>query len=395
MNELNVSSLSPGDNFNQPVFLDDQYVLLSPETPVSQALIERLVRWNFDTVRSSGTEVDTPSAARPAETDAQVVATLEQDMKENTMIRETDVFVHDLLEYTERVFTNFVTRNELSQQQITDRVKDLIEDVRTRRKYILRIPEMRGEDKNYIVVHSVKTTILSLAIGLTLKLPPHRLIDLGTAALTHEIGMIRLPPQYYMAERTLTPQEKKAITAHTILGFKILKSFSFPMSVCLAVLESHEAMNGSGYPRGLTGEKISLYAKIILACGSYAALTSARPYRKAQEPHTSILDLLKLRGTQYDEVVLRALVKILSVYPLGSFVQLANGTRGMVVEVNDEDPRSPRVKVIMSAVGERYSEFPIVQTTDREHQITRPLTDNELRLIRSYSDASRTESELQ
>lgn len=391
MNELNVRTILPGAYFNQPVFLDEQYVLLSPETPVSQGLVDRLVQWEFNSVLTNGVSVDSPISDDFSSADEPVVVTLDQSIKEQTIAKETENVFSDILDFTEKVFTNFVTRNELSHATVTDKVKDLIESVKLRRKYFLRLSDIRTGDKNYIVIHSVKTTVLGIALGLTLKLPPHRLIDLGTALLLHEIGMIRLPPQYYMSERKLSPHEKKAITAHPILGFKILKSFSFPMSVCMAVLESHESIDGKGYPRGLTGERISLYAKIMLVCGSYAALTSKRPYREAQDAHLSLLDLLKLRGTQYDELVLRALVINLSIYPIGSFVQLANGTRGMVVDTMDNDPRSPFVKVMMSATGERYVEFPIVQTNDHEHQISRPLNENEIRLMRTLFDNVRPE----
>ncbi|HUX12497.1 MAG TPA: HD domain-containing phosphohydrolase [Spirochaetia bacterium] len=392
MNELNVRTLTPGTSFNQPVFLDDRYILLSPETPVTQPLVERLIQWDFHSIRTTGVALDSPLVEPGGLKDEGQIATLDQDLKEQNLLKQTEADFVDLLDFTEKTFTNFVTKNELPQQAITGKIKDLIEAIKQRRRYFLRLTELRGGEKNYIVVHSVKTTILSLAMGLTLKLPQHRLIDLGTASLLHEIGMIRLPPQIYLSDRKLEPQEKKAITAHPVLGFKILRSSSFPMGVCNAVLESHETVNGSGYPRGLTSEKISLYAKIMLVSGAYSALISARPYRAAQDPHLSILDLLKLRGTQYDEIVLRSLVINLSIYPIGSFVQLANGTRGMVVDSNDHNPRTPQVKVIMSAAGEKYSEFPVVQTDDREHQVSRTLTESEVRRIREAAETGHTES---
>ncbi len=392
MNELNVRTLTPGISFNQPVFLDERYILLSPETPVTQPLVERLIQWDFHSIRTTGIEVESPLVEPGGQKDDGQVATLDQDVKEQSLVRQTESDFVDLLDFTEKIFTNFVTRNELPQKAVTEKTKDLIEAIKQRRKYFLRLTELRGGDKNYIVVHSVKTTILGLAIGLTLKLPQHRLIELGTASLLHEIGMIRLPPQIYLSDRKLEPQEKKAITAHPVLGFKILRSSSFPMAVCNAVLESHETVDGSGYPRGLTSEKISLYAKIMLVSGAYSALTSSRPYRKAQDAHRSILDLLKLRGTQYDEIVLRSLVINLSIYPIGSFVQLANGTRGMVVDSNDQNPRTPQVKVMMSAVGEKYSEFPVVQTDDHEHQVSRALTETEVHRIREVAETAQTES---
>jgi HD-GYP domain-containing protein (c-di-GMP phosphodiesterase class II) len=234
----------------------------------------------------------------------------------------------------------------------------------------------------------VKTAILSCAVGAQLKLPPHKLIELGTAALLHTIGMIRLPPQLYMSNKVLTPEEKRAITAHTVLGFKILKQFAFPMPVCLAVLEYHEHPDGTGYPRGSTDERISLAAKIIGLCSAYAALVSKRPYRSGMQSHSVILDLLKVRGKQYDEAVLKALVTCLSLYPVGSYVVLANGVKGLVVEANVENARAPTVKVIISPSGTRLPDPYLVKTDEAETLIQRPLTKEEIAVFDPKTAAS-------
>jgi HD-GYP domain-containing protein (c-di-GMP phosphodiesterase class II) len=246
--------------------------------------------------------------------------------------------------------------------------------VRSHRRFILRVSELEAEGKNYIVNHSAKTTILCVAMGLAIRMPPHKLIELGTAAILHEIGMIRLPPNLYMSDKKLTDKEKKAITAHTVLGFKILKQASFPVSVSLAVLECRENFDGSGYPRGLTGDRTSLYAKVIMVAGSYAALTSDRPFRGPVQGHAALLDMLQRKGQMYDDVVLRALIANLSIYPLGTYVELKNGTRGVVVDSMLEHPRNPMVRVIAGPSGERYAEQQIVDTGSMDElSVARPI----------------------
>ena len=220
-----------------------------------------------------------------------------------------------------------------------------------------------GEDeKNYIVNHSAKTTILAVSAGLAIRMPPHKLIELGTAALLHEIGMIRLPPQIYMSDRQLKAQERKAISAHPVLGFKILRQFSFPLSISLAVLECRENVDGSGYPRGITGDKMSLYAKIISVTAAYAAMTSPRPYRGPLSGHEALMEMLKQKGRVYDDTVLRALIVDLSIFPIGTYVQLSGGQKGMVVESNRSNARAPRVRVIAGPKGEIYAEQQVVDT---------------------------------
>ena len=126
--------------------------------------------------------------------------------------------------------------------------------------------------------------------------------------------MIRLPPQLYMADRQLSAQERKSITAHPVLGYNLLKERQVPMAVCLAALEHHERVNGSGYPRALTGDKISLYSRIIMVACSYDAVTALRPWKEAKDGYAGMVDLLKNEGKQYDDPVIRALVYSLSIF---------------------------------------------------------------------------------
>ena len=374
MKKLPVDSLAAGHYFTSPVFLDEQYILLSPEAQMTAELIERLRRWSYEAVLCDGQMVEKPIASGGDGGRVHALS-VDQDVKESTLFKEAQEFYSELLSFVERVFTSFVTKNELSERQIGDMVKRVIDIVRSHRRHILRLSEMKVKDKNYIVAHSSKTTIVSLAVGMTLRQPPHKLIELGTAALLHEIGMIRLPPQLYMSQQKLSAKERQAISAHTVLGFKILRQASFPMSVCLAVLECRENIDGTGYPRQLTGEKISLYAKVIMVAGSFAAMTSARPYREPLDGHSAIVEMLQQRGKMYDETVLKALVGNLSIYPIGTHVGLANGTRGTVVDTNAQNPRAPLVRVTAGPQGEVYAEQPVVDTaSDPEYRVVRALS---------------------
>lgn len=365
MKSFPVTNLESDYYFTKRAYLDDKYILLSPETPITAKLINRLKRWRFSQIRSDGSLVDTPTVSELSIAEGSSLS-IDQDIREQTLFKEAQSFYTELATFIEKMFTNFVTRNELAERPIGDMVKRTIDMVRSHRRHILRLAGMEAAGKNYIVNHSAKTTIMAVSVGLVIRMPPHKLIELGTAAVLHEIGMIRLPPQLYMSDKELTGQEKKAITAHTVLGFKILKQFSFPVSVSLAVLECRENADGSGYPRGLTGDRISLYGKVIMVAGSYAAITSVRPYRTSIDGYAAILDMLKRKGQMYDETVLRALVANLSIFPLGTYVELSNGARGMVVDNDLENPKSPKVRVIAGPSGELYAEQHVVDTATSE-----------------------------
>jgi HD-GYP domain-containing protein (c-di-GMP phosphodiesterase class II) len=246
------------------------------------------------------------------------------------------------------------------------------------RRFLFRAEKMAvpQDERNYLAWHTVKSTIIAIIIGYQIKLPIHRLIELGVAAMLHEVGMIKLPPQIYNNNRALSPAEQKAIFTHPILAYNILKPMDFPLTICVAALEHHERENGAGYPQKLTGDKISLYAKIIAVACSYEALTSIRPHKEAKDGYTGMIDLLKNEGKQYDETIVRALVFSLSIYPIGLYVLLSNGKRGQVVDVNPENPRFPIVQVFGELTPDGKNRT--LQTSQDGVSIARPLTKNEI-----------------
>ena len=230
-------------------------------------------------------------------------------------------------------------------------------------------------ENNYIYAHSVRTTIIAMIIGKYLKLPTHKLIELGVAALLHDIGMISIPEEIYLSSRTLTDEERKIIRNHPVYGYKILDTYNFSPAVKMAALEHHEREDGSGYPQKLPKEKISLYGRIIAVACSFEAISAKRIYKESVDPHSGIIKILKNKVQYYDEAV-QALVNALSIYPIGLYVLLSDGKRGLVVDVNMYDPRYP----ILQLLDERaFNGKSIVRYTfsDGLH-IVRPLQKSEM-----------------
>ena len=134
-------------------------------------------------------------------------------------------------------------------------------------------------------------------------------------------------------------------------------------------------MNGEGYPRNLTGDKISLYARIIMVACSYDAVTSPRPYKEAKDGYAGMVDILRNDGKQYDETIIRALVYSLSIFPIGSRVLLTNGKPALVIDINPDNPRYPVVQLL--GVRSPDGKDVIVRTTETGLRVLRPLTKDE------------------
>ena len=376
MNAIPFKELTPDTFWSAPVFLDESYILLSPETPMTASLINRLAEWEIREVFTEGEQLllgteQTAAAEESEDTEAESRPVTSQTAADKENLDKVGLFYEQFLKYVESVYTRYVTKGEISLKELSDKVKTLCDVILENKRYVLRILSNASVTSNYLVNHSVRSTILAIVLGGHLKLPPHRLIELGVASVLHEIGMVRLPPQLYMADRKLSDQERKSITAHPILGYNILKEKQFPLSICLAALEHHERMSGSGYPRSLTGDKISLYARIIAVSCSYDAVTASRPFKEAREGYAGMVDILRNDGKQYDDVVIKALVYSLSVYPVGSFVLLSNSKLGQVIDVNPNNPRYPVVLVLGSKTPD--GKETIVQTTETGIRIQKPI----------------------
>ena len=375
-----VSTLKDKSYFDAPVYLGEDYILLSPDTPVTEELVKRLKEWNFMDVNCDGKEVSKPAAFAAVSDEVSLgAATIDQDINHEHQMQETASLYLRLVSYTEQVFKNYASNNVLDFNDISERVKNIIEPLRNNRDLMLSFPNLPQTVDNYLINHTVNCTLLSLAMGMFLKLPPHKLIELGISAFFHDIGMVKIPKEIYLNPNPLSPQAQKTIMAHTLLGYRILKSVSATENIALGVSEHQERFDGSGYPKRLKGEAITQYATIIAVACSFDAIVSKRPHKKSRNGHTAILDLLKINRKAYDENVLKALVYCLALYPLGMHVMLSNNTKGIVTRTNPKNPKYPIVRILQDQNGNKIADSMLVQTSPEQNlEIVRALTREEM-----------------
>ncbi len=418
MNSLNVADIKNDETFTAPIYIDKNFLLLADGVPFKASLKSILLEWNFKTVQiDNEAQLAKTAAAKPIDLKAfesvsidDVMNDTAEDEKENAKnavalqnnkeinetiakyseelkgIEESDLDTKQLLvqkvydafkNYITKIYTRFVTHRELKIGLISEAVQNFCAFIADNKKYVLRIqPQLdENDNKNFIVGHSIRSTVFAIVIGQTLKLQTTKLVELGVAALLHEIGQIRLPPQLYITDKKLTSAERRSLEKHTIYGVQILKENNFPTSIQFAVFEHHERENGKGYPRKIDGSKISLYGKILSVVCSYEAISAPRQYKDAKSTHEAIIEMLRNEDKQYDDTLIKILVQNVSLFPIGGYVSLSNGKIGQVVDTNKFDPRTPIVQIL----GEKNEAgFPVTIQTDNERiKITRVLTPEE------------------
>ena len=155
----------------------------------------------------------------------------------------------------------------------------------------------------YTAGHQRRVATLAHAIAKEIGLPKDRIIGIELAGLIHDLGKIRVPSEILTYPDTLSEAEFNIIRAHPEAGYDILKNIDFPWPVAQVVLQHHERMNGSGYPKGLSGEEIMLEARIIAVADVVEAIASHRPYRQALGIDKALQEISDNKGILYDPLV--------------------------------------------------------------------------------------------
>lgn len=417
MDNFKVSQIRPNTVFTADVYLDPQFLISPSGCPMTLGILNALKEWNFETLSSEGKENKADTAkeqgvktekpdlnnqkAKEILSKTEEVKYIVEEAKEVKEEKEANPEIHKALEearketksdksrmeivqeiydkylkYIESIFTTYVTQKKINAEELNETVKELCVFITENRRYVLRIiPSLQLRNKNFLVSHTMRSTVLAVTIGLQLRMPQPKLIELGVASVLHEIGMLRLSPNLYMKDSSLTPAERNQILTHPIISYNILKDMNFPLNILLGILDHHEREDGSGYPRRIRGNNISLYAKIIAVACSFEAITAPRHFKEARTTYDAMIEMLKNPHHQYDDTVLKALLYSLSIYPIGAFVYLSNGKIAQVIDVAPDNPKNPIVQIIGSkdANGNPVT----AQTNDTDTKIVRVMNKKE------------------
>jgi putative nucleotidyltransferase with HDIG domain len=194
----------------------------------------------------------------------------------------------------------------------TVRIDQAIELSAAYRGTALLLGEVIAHDDQYTGEHSYGVISLSLEIAdeLGLDEDDRRLVEFG--ALLHDVGKIAVPKEIVNKPGPLNDDEWAVMRQHTIAGQRMLDKIGGGMTEVGAIVRSsHERWDGNGYPDGKTGEDVPLPARIVAVADAFSAITTVRPYRRAQSPQAAVKELRACAGTQFDPEIVDALVAVL------------------------------------------------------------------------------------
>lgn len=367
MKKIPVEELKPGMRFSKAVYIDSSNMLVNANVQIQEDDIKRLMKWGIIEVSTEG-EILTSSFQAGNITSEQFNVILDEY---NVLVSLKDSVqeIHDrTVKEVIKIHTAIKNDRMFHIQDLTKAVEDIYQLIRQNSNVFLFLQRSES-NKDLMAVHSVNAAFYAMVIGHALKYNRSRTKDLGIGVLLINAGMIQIPGYIVNKEGNLNDHELLQIKNHPILGYQALKKLgNIAEEIAVISLQHHEQFDGSGYPKKLKGIDISEFARIASVADNYEAMLEKKSYRARNYFYQAMKQLVATGSRKFDPVILRVFISILSVYPIGSVVQLNTNKIGVVIGSFKDRPMRPVVKLIRDENNVKIKGVEIVNLVD-EHNL--------------------------
>ncbi|MEH3046531.1 HD-GYP domain-containing protein [Sphingomonas adhaesiva] len=246
-------------------------------------------------------------------------------------------------EAVSRMFAEVRMGHAVDAADVSPLVDEIAESVARDATAMLKVTRLKNKDE-YTYLHSVAVCALMINFARRLNLPEEEVRDLGMAGLLHDIGKMSVPSALLEKPGALEPGERRVVQSHPEQGHQLLsESHNVSPAVLDVCLHHHERIDGTGYPHRLTGEQLTLHARMSAICDVYDAVTSNRPYKRPWSPSEALARMRSWEG-HFDPALFAIFIESIGIYPVGGLVRMGDNVLALVIEGNDEDPTAPRVR---------------------------------------------------
>ncbi|WP_299019040.1 HD-GYP domain-containing protein [uncultured Photobacterium sp.] len=234
-----------------------------------------------------------------------------------------------------------------------------------------------SKESEDIYFHSLNVAIMSMMLAKSSGKSADEIKLIALGALFHDMGKLQVPTAITRKTTPLTEPEDNYLKMHTKYSLDLANlTESFPNAAKPILIQHHELLDGSGYPKQLKGEQIDDNAQLVAVVNAYDNLCHPLDPAKARIPYSALSYLFKNKKEQYNNDYLALLIRLMGVYPPGSVVQLSNQQLGLVISVNSESLLFPNVLLYDPSVPS--NEAPILDLEESGLRIEQAIAPHKL-----------------
>ena len=234
-------------------------------------------------------------------------------------------------------------------------VDTMVTEIMGNREAMVNLIDIRTFD-DYTFSHSVNVAVLSILIAAKMGIKEKEIKEFGVGALLHDVGKVEIQDEILNKRGALTDEEFLEMKKHPVFSRQLLmQDGNISQKAIDIAYQHHEKFDGRGYPQGLKGENIALFARVAAIADVYDALTSDRIYRPKMEPYKAMKIILSGNGTHFDPKVVEVFVRHMSVYPIESMVNLSSGEVAIVIRASEHSLIAPVVRLLFDENGNKIT----------------------------------------
>jgi putative nucleotidyltransferase with HDIG domain len=268
--------------------------------------------------------------------------------------------VETLTQTVDFIFEQVSRGAALDVVKVKQSVDPMIDSISRNPDACIWLARMKQQD-SYTYQHSVGASIWAVALGRQLGLPKSDLRSLAVGGLLFDVGKLQMKPELLGANRTLTEEEFAELRGHVARGVEMIRhSGLMNQDVLDMVAHHHERHDGSGYPGGLQGDSIPVFARIAAIVDCYDAITSHRSYARGIPPSAAIKKLYEWRDLEFQAELVEEFIQAVGIYPAGTLVELTSGEVAVVVAEYRTRRLRPKVMVLLDANKQPTADVAII-----------------------------------
>jgi HD-GYP domain-containing protein (c-di-GMP phosphodiesterase class II) len=297
----------------------------------------------------------------------------EEDMEDQEHAKEVAKKTYERsVAVTKEVVSSVRMGRSASVKKVKRAVQSIVDQVLSNEASLVGLTTLRDYDE-YTFTHSVNVCIFSVAIGRRLGLNKLQLFDLGMAALLHDVGKSRIPLDVLNKTSALAEEEWRIMQAHPWLGVLTLFGLrgygEIPYRGMIVTYEHHMKTDLSGYPKSIRSRQLSVFSKIVAVADGFDAATTRRAYQTAPiQPDQVLKEMWTNPRRGLEPALVKALINVLGVYPVGTCVILDSYEIGIVHSANPDlgQIHRPVVRLVAAPNGAQVSDGPLVNLAEQK-----------------------------